>query len=248
MYSFKFKRSVFNGDKKRIAAGTLAAAMAALTLTSCGSDSSSSGSTNTDSKPADLSGASNDSESLEDIIPEETVTLDVYSQVANYSGEQIGWFAKVMKDKFNVKLNIIDSPEGTFETRMEGDSLGDILVFGNEGDFAKAAKAGKLLDWEDENFIDDYGAEIKKNFTYALEKNKNITGSDGKLHGFGYDVGSSANNRAQFFYYPCVRYDLYKEIGSPEIKTLEDYVSVFEEMKKKCPKSDTGKETYAVFR
>ena len=62
----------------------------------------------------------------------------------------------------------------------------------------------------------------------------------------GYDVGSSANNRAQFFYYPCVRYDLYKEIGSPEIKTLEDYVSVFEEMKKKCPKSDTGKETYAV--
>ena len=44
---------------------------------------------------------------LSDIIPDETVTLNVYSQLANYEGEQIGWFAQIMKDKFNVKLNII---------------------------------------------------------------------------------------------------------------------------------------------
>ena len=43
---------------------------------------------------------------LSDIIPDETVTLNVYSQLANYEGEQIGWFAQIMKDKFNVKLNI----------------------------------------------------------------------------------------------------------------------------------------------
>ena len=45
-------------------------------------------------------------ELLEEIIPEETVTLDVFDQLANYSGEQIGWFGQVMLEKFNVKLNI----------------------------------------------------------------------------------------------------------------------------------------------
>lgn len=35
-------------------------------------------------------------ELLEEIIPEETVTLDVFDQLANYSGEQIGWFGQVM--------------------------------------------------------------------------------------------------------------------------------------------------------
>ncbi len=49
---------------------------------------------------------------LSDIIPEETVTLDVYDQLANYSGEQIGWFAQVMLEKFNVTLNIIPESDG----------------------------------------------------------------------------------------------------------------------------------------
>ena len=42
-------------------------------------------------------------ELLAEIIPEETVTLDVFDQLANYSGEQIGWFGQIMLEKFNVK-------------------------------------------------------------------------------------------------------------------------------------------------
>ena len=66
---------------------------------------------------------------LSDIIPDETVTLNVYSQLANYEGEQIGWFAQIMKDKFNVKLNIISNGDGVFDTRMESGDLGDIVAF-----------------------------------------------------------------------------------------------------------------------
>ena len=47
-----------------------------------------------------------EAEDLADIIPEETVTLDVFDQLANYSGEQIGWFGQIMLDKFNVKLTL----------------------------------------------------------------------------------------------------------------------------------------------
>ena len=71
---------------------------------------------------------------LSDIIPDETVTLNVYSQLANYEGEQIGWFAQIMKDKFNVKLNIISNGDGVFDTRMESGDLGDIVLFGSDGE------------------------------------------------------------------------------------------------------------------
>ena len=39
----------------------------------------------------------------------EIVTLDVYSQLANYSGVQTGWIADILKDKFKVKLTWVIS-------------------------------------------------------------------------------------------------------------------------------------------
>ena len=59
----------------------------------------------------------------------ETITLDVYSQLANYSGVQTGWIADILKEKFNVKLNIIPEGDGVYETRMEEGNLGDIVVW-----------------------------------------------------------------------------------------------------------------------
>ena len=98
---------------------------------------------------------------LSDIIPDETVTLNVYSQLANYEGEQIGWFAQIMKDKFNVKLNIISNGDGVFDTRMESGDLGDIVLFGSDGEeYTRAYSNGMLLDWNEDDILSDYGPHI----------------------------------------------------------------------------------------
>ncbi len=34
-----------------------------------------------------------------DLYSDEEITLNVYSQLANYSGEMQGWFAKILKEK-----------------------------------------------------------------------------------------------------------------------------------------------------
>ena len=39
----------------------------------------------------------------------EPITLTVFSQLANYAGEQPGWFGKEIKDRFNVTLKLISS-------------------------------------------------------------------------------------------------------------------------------------------
>ena len=195
------------------------------------------------------SAASTDAEEasdLADIIPKETLTLDVYSQLANYSGKQLGWFAEVIKEKFNVELNIINNPEGTFATRMESKNLGDIVVFGGYDDYKDAANAGLLLDWEDDELAKDYAPFVWNNLKPALIKNKTLAGSDGKLHGFGHDVALSSGDIKAYDYWPALRFDLYQEIGAPKIKTLEDYIPVFDQMKKVCPTADNGEETYAV--
>ena len=40
---------------------------------------------------------------------EAPLVIDVYDDAANYNGTQTGWFAKVIKDRFNIELNIIAS-------------------------------------------------------------------------------------------------------------------------------------------
>lgn len=183
---------------------------------------------------------------LADIIPKETVTLDVFDQLANYSGEQIGWFGQVMLEKFNVKLNIINDPQaGVYATRMEAGNLGDLVVWGDDkDDYIQAVEKGMLYDWNEDGLLEDYGPYIKENMPYALEKNTKLSG--GTTYGFGHDVAVDATARQDFFYTWDVRWDLYKQLGYPEVKNLDDFVTLLENMKKICPTDDNGKPTYGV--
>ena len=184
-------------------------------------------------------------ELLEDIIPDETVTLNVFDQLANYSGEQIGWFGQIMLEKFNVKLNIIPDSDGVYETRMESGNLGDIVIWGNDSDeYLQAVDKGMLYDWEEDDLLDEYGPYIKEHMPAALEKNREISG--GTLYGYGFDVAVDATQRQDFMYTWDLRWDLYKELGYPEIKNLDDMVEVLAQMKEICPTGDNGKTTYGM--
>ena len=76
---------------KKVMALSLCAAMTAGLLTGCGNAASNGGGKG-----------------------DEPITLTVFSQLANYSGEQSGWSADILLDKFNVKLNIVPDLNGTY--------------------------------------------------------------------------------------------------------------------------------------
>lgn len=223
-------------------------------LTACGSSTPTANGTSTDSQSttdstsaASSQGVSEDYEALlADIIPEETVTLDVFDQLANYSGEQIGWFGQVILEKFNVKLNIINDPQaGVYQTRMEAGNLGDIVIWGDDkDDYIQAVEKGMLYDWNEDNLLEEYGPYMKENMAFAFEKNANLSG--GTTYGFGHDVALDASERQDFFYTWDIRWDFYKELGYPEVKDLNDMVTLLENMKKICPTDDNGKNTYGV--
>lgn len=182
----------------------------------------------------------------------EVIKLNVYSQLANFSGKQIGWSADILKKKFNVELNIIPEGDGVFETRMTSGNLGDIVVWGADNDkYPLAVKNNLLFGWEDDNVLDEYGSYIKKNMPDALKKNKELTktitnGASDKLYGFGANVALNSKDHESFFYTWDTRWDLYKKLGYPKVKNLQDYHKMLKNMQKLCPSDDSGNKVYAV--
>ncbi len=174
------------------------------------------------------------------------IVLNVYSQTANWNGYQTGWYAALREDKFNVRLNIINDLEGVYETLLESGSLGDIIVWGDNGaEYKDAVGLGLLYDWEENNICQTYAPTIWEKAQIALETNKKISG-DGKIHGLGHNLASSPKDRQSFFYTWDIRWDLYKQLGHPEVNNLDDYIEVLKQMKEICPTDEHGNETYAV--
>ncbi len=176
-----------------------------------------------------------------------TITLTVFSQVANYSGEQVGWFADLMLEKFNVKLNIVPDINGIYDTRVAMGTLGDIVIFGYNGDqYKSAVKQGLLLDWEDENLLSEHGPYIKANMKQALEANRNLVPGHEHIYGFANDVAMETGDLGDFFYSWDIRWDLYDRLGQPEIKDLDDLFNLLMDMKTIEPYDDNGNPTYAL--
>ncbi len=175
-----------------------------------------------------------------------TITLDVYSQLANFSGIQQGWGAVMLKDKFNVELNIIPDQDGTYETRVASGNLGDIVVWGANGqDYKNAVEKGLLLDWEEDNLAETYAPYIWENYQGALNANRAVSGDD-TIHGFGHAVAFKQGSHAAFFYTWDLRWDLYKQLGYPEINNLDDLYDVLAKMKELEPTDERGNPTYAT--
>ncbi len=177
----------------------------------------------------------------------QTITLTVFSQVANYSGEQVGWFADIMLEKFNVKLNIVPDINGIYDTRVAMGNLGDIVIFGYNGDqYKNAVNQGLLLDWEDENLLSEHGRYIKANMKQALEANRNLVPGNEHIYGFANDVAMEMGDLGDFFYSWDIRWDLYDRLGQPEVKDLDDLFDLLMAMKALEPVDDIGDPTYAL--
>ena len=137
-------------NAKKLTALLLSAALLLGLLAGCA------GNPPANSNPANNPGTSG---SPDDILNnEETIQLTVFSQLTNWSGAQSGWGATFLKDMFNVELTIIPDTDGAYQTRMEKGGLGDIVVWGGNGDdYRNAVNRGLLFDWEEEDLLNNYG-------------------------------------------------------------------------------------------
>ncbi|MBD5158123.1 MAG: extracellular solute-binding protein [Butyrivibrio sp.] len=160
-----------------------------------------------------------------------TITLTVYDQSSIFSGEMTGWFAEVLKDRLNVKLNFRTASDEGFNAYVESGTLGDIIVFNNESSYRTAKDAGLLTDWEESGLLKSHGQYIEDNYQEALDKNR-LLDSEKRLYGIYGNICKGTDGHEDFYNCFYIRWDLYAKLGYPEINTLEDFEPLLADMVK----------------
>lgn len=181
----------------------------------------------------------------------EPLTLTVFSQVANFGGEQSGWFAKELKDRFNVTLNFVSSnvDPNAFSTSVASGNMGDIICLGATGsDLTTLLQNDLLLDWNEVDLTPYENLNTK--LTDAFQTISNITepqGFTGK-YGFAFGVAMETGAWAELTdptYALQVRFDAWEKAGKPELKSLEDLPDFLEALQNAVPTNENGEKVYA---
>ena len=222
---------------KKVTALFLTAALSLSALTACGSS---------DDKKADGESKVENGGNTEN--KGDVITIDIFDAAANYQGVQTGWFAKVVKDRFNIELNIISpqvAGDAIYQTRASGGNLGDIVLL-DATDFADCVKAGLVKDIKNEF----KSASNLMAFQDPIETyNASLPDNAGGIYGIPTEmVNTSPTSYSQDVIYssPLMRWDLYKQIGSPDIQDLDGLVDALKAMMEAHPVNDAGDLCYGL--
>ena len=182
------------------------------------------------------------------VAEEEPLVIDIYDAAANYHGIQTGWFAKVVKDRFNIELNII-APQvagnSVYSTRAEEGNLGDIVVV-DKKDFSDLLKAGLVREITDKLVECENIMQFK---TQIDVYNKGLTGEDGKYYGIPSEMTDTSPTTLTddvIYSSPMLRWDLYKEIGKPQIADLDGLLDALKQIQDLHPTNEAGDPAYAL--
>lgn len=180
---------------------------------------------------------------------DEELTLEMYNVASNYQGLQSGWFGKVLKDKFNLVLNIIapqvsGDGEALYQTRTASGKLGDIVLLDN----------ADMLECIEVGLIADMSAEIQNypNLMKYWEQIKLFNESLGEEGGI-YAIPCEMNTNGPTSYMnitagvmPRIPWDFYCEAGAPELNTIDDLLDVLAKMQEAHPTNEAGDPAYAI--
>ncbi len=220
---------------KKMLGLTLAGAMVVTSMTGCGS--------------SDSAGSVASTEGSNEKYPE-TLTIDVFDSQANFQGIQTGWFAKIVKDKFNMELNIIapnvaGGGDTLYQTRSANGNLGDLIITNLDNSRLKdMVTAGLILDMTDYIGTCDHlmGYEDVIKNASALAETDGIWAVPSEISNQSATEPCEATEPTNA---PSIRWDLYGEVGYPEIGTLEDLIPVLSDMQETARTESGDQNTYA---
>ena len=154
---------------------------------------------------------------------QEVLVLDVYDDAANYHGMQTGWFGKLVKDRFNIELNIIApqvAGDAVYQTRAADGNLGDIIIL-DKTRFQDCLAAGLIKDISDklpacENIM-AYKTQIDS-------LNQGLGYGEGVYYGIPSEMTDTSPVTLTddvIYSSPMLRWDQYTAVGRPEMADLD---------------------------
>lgn len=175
---------------------------------------------------------------------EAPLSIIVFDDAANNHGVQGGWFGKIVKDKFNIELNIIAPQQvgqDVYVTRCADGDLGDIIIL-DKADFKSCVEAGLIKDIAAEY---DTTENLKGRFDTQIKVFN--ADYDGAIYGIPTEMTdtSPADKTADATDdLPMVRWDLFNQIGAPEVADLDGMLDVLAKIHEIHPTNDAGDPAY----
>ena len=181
------------------------------------------------------------------VKPDEDVTIDVFSMCTNGSGIQDDPLADYMQNEFGLIINwqpaAGDTGKQKLSAMMAAGDLPDVVGFHTDELEAAAdsAEAGLLIDLSTK-------ADMLPNVIKYGEKSMDYF-ADSLGGGTKYFVGQGISNsilQGDLNWAISLRWDLYKEIGMPEIGTMNDLIPILQQMQALEPETEDGKKVYGM--
>ncbi len=203
-----------------------------------------------DRKPGkSASSQTNPDSSPEDSKAPVTLTVQGLFDGAPQDGVQKDDVSKYIADETGVTLKLMnltddDTAAQKLSAQVASDDLPDIFRSPSLNRLPDLIEADKVLPLDD--LIEEHAKNTNtdKLAKAMIEINK-VNSPDGKLYCIGMDRGTwddgTGGIRNNY-----IRWDLYKKLGYPEIKNLDDLADVLIQMQKLEPKTGDGKKTYAA--
>ncbi|MCL2057961.1 MAG: hypothetical protein FWH01_02730 [Oscillospiraceae bacterium] len=174
--------------------------------------------------------------------------IEQFNTYANYMGMQAGWYGQMIKEKFNIEVNIIapnvaGSGDMLYQTRSAAGNLGDSIIITRDR-IVDCQSTGLLYDMTD--MLADSPNLQKLSLAYeAFAKSfpdGRVWGIPGRISSYPIDKPGSLMNPSAA---PYIRYDWYIDIGEPEIVGWDGFDEVLKQMVEAHPVGTTGEKTYA---
>ncbi|MBQ6406515.1 MAG: sugar ABC transporter substrate-binding protein [Butyrivibrio sp.] len=247
---------------KKLASIALSTVLAASMLAGCGSsagtqtggDTTATTESKTETKTETTATESTSTEATAggaaaEVNHDSTYTVDFYDVAANFQGVQSGWYGKIVKDKFNMDLNIIApqvSGDGAalYQTRCAAGALGDLIILDN-ADAQECVESGLIHDLTD--VIANYPNLMR--YEDQIKQFNSMMGDGTRIYAIPLEMnnnGPTAYKQLHVYSYPRIGWDMYNEVGAPDLKNLDDLLNCLSDIQKAHPTNDKGDPAYAI--
>ena len=202
---------------------------------------------NSDTSRTDAAGNSKEEgTSVEEEIEEVTLTVYIVSADENAmtGGIQTDPVAEYIREKTGVTLDITVMDTDKTSAIVASGDLYDLNILSSTDYIDPLIKTGALADLDD--YL-QYAPYLTENYSSLLAYSREYLSADtGRLYILPERAKSEASPVATSQNGFFVRWDYYVEAGSPEINSEEDYLDLLETIQKNHPKTEDGKNAYAL--
>jgi len=154
-------------------------------------------------------------------------------------------FMTNMMTELNIELTLENLANDKLTLALAGGDLPDLLNI-SQSKYTQQLLDGNLVVAMDD-YLDQYGINIKKNTVRNDIIRKFFSNGTGKLY---FHTPESGTDNAALAVQPWngfnIRWDLYKQIGAPVMKTDDDYIAALKQMQALNPTTETGDPVYGM--